>query len=250
MIRPPRHQKGDTHIADRTKLGLMADKNKTKPSTLQKKRKIDGTDKEDSPNPDQAEGGNPADITPPSNGEQSSEPTDGAIPETAKSNTNVSANNIPAPHISDYNVPAFRILRKLIKAGVRAKNNYCTLSKALEENRLPRGLCPKKIPLSIPDVPIKFQLAWEKAHSDLNRSLTEILKEHWLERGKTLEVQYKETLIPLQERSSAVEVAHILSLLKKSEDETLEELKAKDAKKKIPKTNTVEEEETATEEPN
>ena len=211
----------------------MADKNKLKPGTLQKKRKVDETEKDDRPDPDQAQGGNPATAPPPSNGEQSSETVDGAIPETAKSNTNVSAADTPALHISDYNVPASRILRKLIKAGVRAKYNHGTLTRALEENRLPRGLCPKKIPLNIPDVPIKFQLAWEKAHSDLNRSLTEILKDHWFERGNLLEEQCNETLTPTRERISVVEVTHILSLLKKSEDETFEELKTRMQKRRF-----------------
>ncbi len=228
----------------------MDDKN----GNLNKKRKTDG--QAEKPKKDSApqKGGKNQDTPPPSNGEQSTEVTlDGALADTtdtAKSNTNITAEQQPTPHISDFNVPAFRILRKLLKAGVRAHHNKTTLEKALEENRLPRGLCPKKIPLNIPDVPIKFQLAWEKAHSDLNRTLTEILKNHWTERFELLNEQYNATLNPLKERSSQLETTHIESLLKKSETETLELLKNKDEKKKVPKTDTVEEEENRTTESN
>ncbi len=231
----------------------MADKDKDK-NNPQKKRKTFGTggNEEKDPKTPSSSGGKETAQPPPSNGEQSTAQItlDGAAPTTAKSNTNLTEVSKPVPHISDYNVPAFRILRKLLKGGARAKQNFQTLETALNENKLPRGLCPKKIPLNIPDVPIKYQLAWEKAHSDLNRSLTEILKQHWEERYQLLERQYNETLTPLKERSSGEETDHILQLLKKSEDETLELLRSKNEKKKVPKENTMEEETEATTESN
>ncbi len=227
----------------------MADDDKNNP---QKKRKMGGPEKsrDKDPKTGSSSGGKDIAQPPPSNGEQSTAlPTvDGTLPSSAKSNSNLSASDKPAQHISDYNVPAFRILRKLLKGGARAKQNFQTLEQALKENKLPRGLCPKKIPLNIPDVKIKHQLAWEKAHSDLNRTLTEILKEHWQERYELLQQQYNETLAPLQERSTREETDHILQLLQKSEKETLEELKSKNEKKKISKENTMEKEtETTTE---
>ena len=227
----------------------MANEDKNNP---QKKRKTGGPEKsaEIDPKTPSSSGGKDSAQPPPSNGEQSTaQPTiDGASPSSANSKTNLSVNDKPAQHISNYNVPAFRILRKLLKGGARAKQNFQTLEQALTENKLPRGLCPKKIPLNIPDVKIKHQLSWEKAHSDLNRTLTEILKEHWQERYKLLQQQYNETLTPLQDRSTREETDHILQLLQKSEEETLEQLRSKNEKKKIPKENTVEKEtETTTE---
>ena len=222
----------------------MEDKN----GNLNKKRKTDGQAEKAKKDSTTTKSGKSPETPPSSNGEQSTgdETIDGTVATTAKSNTYISADTQPTPHISDFNVPAFRILSKLLKAGVRALHNKNTLETALKENRLPRGLCPKKIPLNIPDVPIKHQLAWEKAHSDLNRSLTEILKDHWSERFELLNEQYNATLTPLKERSSQLEVAHIETLLKKSETETVELLKSKDEKKKIPKKVTMEEEENTT----
>ena len=55
--------------------------------------------------------------------------------------------------ISEFNVPSFRVLGKICKARVRAFENKRMLDLALEENRIPKGLIPTKIPLKLPDVP-------------------------------------------------------------------------------------------------
>ncbi len=220
----------------------MADKSKKEPPK-QKKRK---TDELDTVTEAAADGGKTIETATPSNNLAMTPVVtlDGTTPSTSNSKTNVSENTEGRlKYISDFNVPAFRILRKLVKAGTRAKHNHDTLKKALDENRLPRGLCPKKIPLNIPDMQIKHQLEWEKAHSDLNRTLTEILKNHWQERYILLERQYQETLKPIEDRGNKKETAHITALLKKSEDETIEALKERDEKKKIQKEPGVEEEE-------
>ena len=87
--------------------------------------------------------------------------------------------------ISKNNVPAFRILHKLSKHVVRAEHNVNKLVKLLEEKHLPKGLSPKRSPLNLPDMPIEIQLKWEKAHVELSRSFTEILREYWTKRFHT-----------------------------------------------------------------
>ena len=88
-------------------------------------------------------------------------------------------------------VPSFRIIRKQVKALTRAKYNYDTLDLAIKEHRLPKGLSPAKIPLKIPDVSTEIQLNWERAHIDLNKTLTELLKKHWANRNTQLTKEYE-----------------------------------------------------------
>ena len=133
--------------------------------------------------------------------------------------------------ISQDNVPSFRILRKVAKALTRATYNKETLETALREKRLPKGLSPSKIPLKIPDVSIKTQLAWESAHVELNKTLTNILKNHWEERCKLLAEDYEKTLKGIRNRSKPEEVQFILNLILQYQTETVTALDARTAKK-------------------
>ena len=120
---------------------------------------------------------------------------------------------IKQPRISEDNIPTFRILRKLAKSLIRAQYNHSTLDTSLQEKRLPKGLCPNKIPLKIPEVSTKTQIAWEHAHNNLNKQLTTILRDHWKERITILQEDYDNTLITIQENSTPEELQHIKSLI-------------------------------------
>ena len=144
-------------------------------------------------------------------------------------------------------MPGFRILRKVAKALTRAKYNQKTLQDAIDEKRLPRGLSPTKIPLKLPDVTVETQIAWEEAHTDLNRSLTIILKNHWEDRSRKLAIDYENTLENIRRRGPAEEVTFILKLINQYETETLETLNARTSKK-ISQKKDVDTEEKTTEE--
>ena len=150
--------------------------------------------------------------------------------------------------ITEDNVPNFRILRKIAKSLTRAKYNQKTLEAAIKEKRLPKGLSPAKIPLKLPDVSIETQIAWEEAHTHLNKSLTLILQKHWEDRSMQLATDYEKTLAGIRGRSSPEELTYILKLINQYEVETTDTLNARTTKK-IQKEKTVAtEEETATEE--
>ena len=128
-------------------------------------------------------------------------------------------------------VPSFRIIRKQVKALTRARYNHDTLDSAIKEHRLPKGLSPTKIPLKIPDVSTEIQLDWEKAHIDLNKTLTELLRKHWANRIMKLNEEHDNTLDHIRKNSDPGVLNHILRLLNQYKTETLAELDERMKKK-------------------
>ena len=137
-------------------------------------------------------------------------------PEAPKGNQTSDPIRIP-PEI----VPSFRIIRKQVKALTRANYNYDTLDNAIKEHRLPKGLSPSKIPLTVPDVSTKIQLAWEKAHVDLNQRLTDLLGTHWKNRKEDLAKEYKSTIKFIKDNSNDKVLGHIIELLSRYKLETV-----------------------------
>ena len=129
-----------------------------------------------------------------------------------------------------------------MKSLTRAKYNYETLDSALKVHRLPKGLSPAKIPLNIPDVSTEIQLQWEKAHIDLNKTLTELLRKHWDVRKTSLLKEYEQSLDNIRKSSSPGVLNHILKLLDQYQSETSAELHER-TKKKMASTRKVDKKE-------
>ena len=164
-------------------------------------------------------------------------PADGDTTSTTAST--ITPQNEKNQQISEYNVPTFRMLRKVIKQATKAQYHYENLQKGIDENRTPKGFNVKRIEFKLPEVSLVNQIKWERAHTNLSIELTKIARDHWKERGEKLRGNFailKEQLAP---QTSKSELKYINSLLDKYEEETVYELLQQTQKKTLQKSKTV-----------
>ena len=146
--------------------------------------------------------------------------------------------------ISEFNILRFRIVQKLERGYIKSVSNCEKLNKLIADNKLPKGLTPKRFPLNVSEPSLELHIRWDEAHVPLTKTLMLLTLQHWETRRERLKKDTQELRDIISDTTPEAEKVYIFSLLDKYQEET--RLKIKKNDEKISKTPGLGEQETPT----
>ena len=128
--------------------------------------------------------------------------------------------------IEQYTARIYQSHKKLVRSIETANHHIQLLNTAIDKKTPPRGLIPKISP-KISDIPGKFIIKWEGIQQETGLHLTEILRDHWIDRANKLSKELDPIKNKVRLETSQAQWNKIQDIIENISRETSQDLKRK-----------------------